>query len=84
MSVGAISPGKQNYRQTGWMGTVEVNWDAGLEPGETFLVAKSNSIRGLVRPWVRPWVGPSVTRFSKTANSSEFNKIHDFSQLLAG
>ena len=23
------------YRQTGWIGTVEVNWDTGLEPGET-------------------------------------------------
>ena len=36
MSVGAISPGKQNYRQTGWIGTVEVNWDAGPKLGETF------------------------------------------------
>ena len=27
---------------------------------------------------------PSVTRFSEIANSSKFNKIHDFSQLLAG
>ena len=29
-------------------------------------------------------VGPSVRRFSKTANSREFNKIQDFLQLLAG
>ena len=24
-----------SYRQTGWIGTVEVNRDTGLEPGET-------------------------------------------------
>ena len=40
-----------------------------------FLVAKSNSIRGFVRPSVHRSVRPSVTRFSKTANSSKFNKI---------
>ena len=45
-----------------------------------FLVVKSNSIRGFVRPsvgrsvgWsVGPSVGPSVRRFTKTANSSKF------------
>ena len=27
--------------QTGWIGTVEVNWDAGLEPEETFCLCVS-------------------------------------------
>ena len=29
------------YLQTGWIGTVEVNRDAGLEPGETFCLCVS-------------------------------------------
>ena len=48
-----------------------------------FLVAKSNSIRGFVRWSVGPSVGPLVTCFSKTANSSNFNKIQQNSQLFA-
>ena len=52
-----------------------------------FLVAKSNSITGFVRPSVGrsvgPWVGSSVTRFSKTANSSKFNKIQQNSRHFA-
>ena len=53
------------------------------------LVAKSNSIRGFVRPWVRRSVGPSVRRSRVSwkpqiqVNSTKFSKIHDFSQLLA-
>ena len=52
-----------------------------------FLVAKSNYIRGFVRPWVRPSVGPlvrrSVARFSKIANLSKFDKIRQNSWLFA-
>ena len=29
------------YRHTGWIGTVEVNRDAGLEPGMTFCLCVS-------------------------------------------
>ena len=29
------------YHQTGWIGTVEVNWDPRLKPGETFCLSVS-------------------------------------------
>ena len=32
---------ERNYRQTGWIGTVEMNRDAGLEPGQTFCLCVS-------------------------------------------
>ena len=51
-----------------------------------FLVAKSNSIRGFVRLWVR-----GLVRWSHVSqkpqikvNSTKFNTIHNFSQLLVG
>ena len=51
-----------------------------------FLVAKSNSIRGFVRPSFRRSVcgsvGPSVGH--AFLENREFNKIHGYSQLLAG
>ena len=48
-----------------------ISWGEGI----LFLVVKSNSIRGFVRPSVRPSVRGSVTCLSKTANSRKFKKI---------
>ena len=45
--------------------------DRFINVSKSFLVAKSNSLRGFVRPSVRPW----VRHFSKTTNSRKFNQI---------
>ena len=59
-----------HYRQTGWIGTVEVNRDTGLKPGETFCLC------------VYPSLSP-VSRFTSCLDPPRLTVLNIFKGMLS-